>query len=63
MTDKTWKAAERAIARALGGVRVGPTGEATPDVESDWLSVEVKTRAPPVLAARSDAAGASEPAQ
>jgi len=44
MTDKTWKAAERAIARVLAGVRVGPTGEATPDVESDWLSVEVKTR-------------------
>ncbi len=42
--DKTWKACERAIARAVGGVRVGPTGEATPDVQSDWLAVEVKTR-------------------
>ena len=45
MTDKAWKAAERAIAKVLGGQRVGCTGEATPDVEHAWLAAEVKTRA------------------
>jgi len=44
MPDRLWKATERAIAARLGGVRVGCTGEATPDVVSDWLSCEVKTR-------------------
>ena len=44
MADKLWKQTERAVARRLGGVRVGPSGKATADVVSDWLSVEVKTR-------------------
>jgi hypothetical protein len=44
MPDKTWKQAERAIAKRLSGRRVGCTGQATADVVSDWLSVEVKTR-------------------
>ena len=44
MTDKTWKAVEREIARRLGGHRVGCTGKATVDVVSDWLTIEVKTR-------------------
>lgn len=44
MTDRVWKAAERAIAKALGGRRVGPTGDSTADVVTPWLSVEVKER-------------------
>jgi len=44
MTDKTWKAVERAIAKRLGGRRVGCAGEATADVITNWLAVEVKTR-------------------
>ena len=45
MSDKTWKAVERRVARILDGRRVGATGAATPDVVSDWLCVEVKHRA------------------
>lgn len=41
----TWKAHERATARALGGVRVGPVGRAGADVVSDWAAVECKSRA------------------
>ena len=41
---KTWKEVERRIARTLGGQRIGCTGEATPDVVTDWLAVEVKHR-------------------
>ena len=44
MSDKTWKAVERAIAKRLSGQRVGCTGLATPDVTTDKLSVEIKTR-------------------
>jgi len=46
MPNKTWKNVERKIAERIGGVRTskGGQGEATPDVENDWLSVEVKTR-------------------
>jgi hypothetical protein len=44
MTDKTWKAVERRVARTLDAKRVGATGAATPDVVSDWLAVEVKHR-------------------
>ena len=44
MTDRPWKQTERAIARRLGGRRTGPTGRPGPDVTTDWLSVEVKTR-------------------
>ena len=44
--SKTWKAAERAVAARIGGVRVSnhALGMRTPDCESDWLSVEVKHR-------------------
>ena len=41
----TWKAVERAVAAILGGERVGCTGEATPDVVTGRLAVEVKHRA------------------
>ena len=44
MADKLWKQTERAIARRFGGRRVGPTGQATADVITDWLAIEVKTR-------------------
>ena len=44
MTDRPWKQTERAIARRLGGRRLGPTGRHGPDVTSDWLQAEVKTR-------------------
>jgi len=44
MADRLWKKCERAIARRLGGQRVGPTGRGGPDVVTDWCSVEVKTR-------------------
>jgi len=40
----TWKQAERAIAKRLGGQRLGATGRATADVQTAWLSVEVKSR-------------------
>ena len=39
---RTFKGVERAIAKRLGGQRVGHLGGA--DVVTDWLSVEVKTR-------------------
>ncbi len=42
--SETWKANERAIAKRLGGQRVGATGRNTEDVSHDWLSIEVKTR-------------------
>lgn len=44
-STKTWKAAETAIARKLGGERVPVTGRArgsAPDIKHDWLSIEVK---------------------
>jgi len=41
----TWKAVERKVAARLGGQRVGCTGEATPDVETDWADIEIKHRA------------------
>jgi len=44
MANTTWKASERAIAKRLGGERVGNRGRNTEDVAHDWLSVEVKTR-------------------
>lgn len=40
-----WKARERQVAELLGGRRVPVTGRTrgtTPDVEHDWLSIEVK---------------------
>ena len=44
--SKTWKAVERRIAEKLGGQRMSnhALGLKTPDVESPWLSVEVKHR-------------------
>lgn len=42
--NTTWKQCEREVARRLGGFRVGCTGEAAPDVQTPWCSVEVKTR-------------------
>ena len=47
MSDKSWKATERAVASALGGRRVPVSGRQrgdTPDVAHPWLSVEVKHR-------------------
>ena len=44
MTDKLWKQTERAIAKRLGGERVGPSGKSTADVLTPTLAVEVKTR-------------------
>jgi len=42
--SKTWKAVEQRLAKRLDGERIGCTGGATPDVVSDWLSIEIKTR-------------------
>ena len=47
MADKTWKANEREIAKRLGGKRVPITGRirgSAPDIEHEWLSLEVKHR-------------------
>ena len=47
MSEKAWKRSERRIAELLGGRRVPVSGRqrgATPDVEHDALSIEVKTR-------------------
>jgi len=41
----TWKAHERRTAAALGGQRLGATGESNPDVLTSWLAVECKHRA------------------
>lgn len=43
----TWKQAEREIANRLGGERVPVTGRqrgSAPDIEHEWLSLEVKHR-------------------
>jgi len=40
----TWKDTERVLAKRLNGERVGNTGQATPDVTTSWLSIEVKER-------------------
>jgi len=48
MSDKAWKACERRIAKYIGGERVPVSGRArgyAPDIEHDFLSVEVKYRA------------------
>lgn len=44
MPEKRWKAQERRIARLLNGHRNPNTGAAAPDVETEWLCVEVKDR-------------------
>lgn len=43
----TWKSTERKIAERLGGRRVPITGRirgSAPDIEHEWLSIEVKHR-------------------
>jgi len=44
MPDKTWKAAERRVARRFGSQRSGPRGQGVPDVITGKYSIEVKTR-------------------
>ena len=47
MTDKSWKATERAVANLLGGRRVPVSGRGrgdAPDIAHDWLAIEVKHR-------------------
>lgn len=47
MTDRPWKATERAIAAHLGGRRVPITGRErgdVPDVAHSWLAIECKHR-------------------
>ena len=47
MTDKPWKATERAVAGLLQGQRVPVTGRqrgSAPDIDHRWLSIEVKHR-------------------
>ena len=44
--NTAWKATERTVAKRLGGERTSKLGLGSeqPDVENDWLSVEVKHR-------------------
>jgi hypothetical protein len=44
MSDKLWKANERATAKRLGCKRMGPQGKSGPDVVGEWLCVESKER-------------------
>lgn len=44
MANDTWKQHERAVAKRLGGKRVGPSGTATADVVCEHLAVECKHR-------------------
>lgn len=44
MSDTTWKASERRIARRFGSQRSGPRGQGVPDVITGKYSIEVKTR-------------------
>ena len=47
MTDKSWKATERAIAARLGGERCPVSGRQrgdVPDVAHQWLAIECKHR-------------------
>jgi len=47
MSRATWKRTERSIAGLIGGERVPVSGRQRgdhPDVQHDWLSVEVKHR-------------------
>jgi hypothetical protein len=43
--NATWKNHERRTAQALGGVRLGATGRANPDVDAGWIVAECKHRA------------------
>ena len=46
LADRRWKRAERRVAGVLGGRRVPVSGRGDgPDVQHEWLSVEVKDRA------------------
>lgn len=40
----SWKDVERAVAKRLGGKRVGCTGKGTADMVTNWLAIEVKSR-------------------
>jgi hypothetical protein len=42
--NEAWKRTERAVAKRLGGKRVGNTGRATADVLTLWLAIEVKSK-------------------
>jgi len=50
MADKTWKAAERALAGIFGTVRIPPAvfgqradrGDCAPDAETDTLAIQIK---------------------
>ena len=45
MTSRSWKRSESDIAKRLGGRRNPVVGRSdVPDVETDWLAVEVKSR-------------------
>jgi hypothetical protein len=47
MTDRGWKAAERTLARLIGGRRVPVSGRGRgdqPDIAHPWLSIECKHR-------------------
>lgn len=44
MPEKRWKAQERRVARALNARRNPHDGSGAPDVENEWLVVEVKDR-------------------
>ena len=47
MSDKAWKATERAVAAMIGGKRVPITGRQrgdVPDIQHPWLSPEIKHR-------------------
>lgn len=44
MERASWKQVERKIASLLGGVRIPVTGRRGPDIEHEWLSIEVKAR-------------------
>lgn len=48
MSDKVWKACERRVAKYIGGERVPVSGRARgdkPDIDHNFLSIEVKYRA------------------
>ena len=45
MPEPRWKKEERRLAKHLGGWRNPSNGSGKPDVESEWLVVEVKDRA------------------
>lgn len=44
MPDKPWKAFEREVAKKMGGVRMGPTGRMTNDVDHEHFAIECKYR-------------------